>query len=231
LSNRINLKFNTSDTSYLLQKADTSTLSNRINLKFNTSDTSYLLQKADTSTLSNRINLKLNTSDTSYLLQKADTSTLSNRINLKLNTSDTSYLLQKADTSILTSLSNLNTVGTITSGVWSGTAVAIANGGTGLTSVGTTGQVLTTSVSGALSWQTPVSVREVADEFTATLSQTSFILSQEPSVNSKVKMFINGIRISNTAYSIVGTTLTYAPANNGSNTLAVGDRIQFDYFY
>ncbi len=31
--------------------------------------------------------------------------------------------------------------------------------------------------------------------------------------NSKVKMYLNGISISNTVYSWTGTTLTYVPAN------------------
>ncbi|OYW79894.1 MAG: hypothetical protein B7Z27_04750, partial [Sphingobacteriia bacterium 32-37-4] len=74
-------------------------------------------------------------------------------------------------------------------------------------------------------------VREVADEFTATAAQTSFTLTQTPSVNSKVKMYINGIRISKTAYSVSGTTLTYVPANNGSYALTTGDRIQMDFYY
>jgi len=52
----------------------------------------------------------------------------------------------------LTSLSSLATVGTITSGVWSGTAVAIEKGGTGLTAAGTSGQVLTSTGSGTLTW-------------------------------------------------------------------------------
>ncbi|PLB18021.1 MAG: hypothetical protein TRG1_3158 [Flavobacteriaceae bacterium FS1-H7996/R] len=74
-------------------------------------------------------------------------------------------------------------------------------------------------------------VREVADEFTATASQSGFTLTQTPSVNSKVKMYVNGIRISNTAYSTSGTTLTYIPANNGGYNLSLNDRIQFDYYY
>jgi len=74
-------------------------------------------------------------------------------------------------------------------------------------------------------------VREVADEFSATAAQTAFTLTQTPSTNSKVKMYINGIRISNTAYSKIGTALTYIPANNGSYALLVSDRIQFDYYY
>ena len=74
-------------------------------------------------------------------------------------------------------------------------------------------------------------VREVADEFTASGGETSFTLTQTPSGNSKVKMFVNGIRISNTAYSVSGTTLTYIPANNGSYALSASDRIQFDFYY
>lgn len=94
---------------------------------------------------------------------------------------------------------------------------------------GTSGQVLSTTGSGTLVWIT-ASVLDVVDEFTATAAQTSFTLTQTPSVNSKVKMFINGIRISNTAYSLSGTTITYVPANNGSYSLTAGDRIQMDYF-
>ena len=48
--------------------------------------------------------------------------------------------------------SSLTSVGTITSGVWSGTVVAVEKGGTGLTSTGTSGQVLTSTGSGTLTW-------------------------------------------------------------------------------
>ncbi|WNH09175.1 hypothetical protein [Thalassobellus suaedae] len=125
-----------------------------------------------------------------------------------------------------TSISNVKTSGTVTAG-----AITIPN------TDGTSGQVLATNGSGTLTWSTPSNadpIREVADEITATASQTSFTLTQTPSANSKVKMYINGIRISNTAYSTSGTTLTYVPANNGNNggyALTAGDRIQFDYYY
>ena len=95
---------------------------------------------------------------------------------------------------------------------------------------GTIQQVLSTNGSGVVSWVN-ATVREVADEFTATASQTSFTLTQPPSANSKVKMYVNGIRISNTAYSVSGSTLTYVPANNGGYQLTLSDRVQFDYFY
>jgi hypothetical protein len=94
------------------------------------------------------------------------------------------------------------------------------------------GQVLTTNASGVASWVTVSTVvREEANEFTATLSQITFILTQTPSANSKVKMYINGIRISNLANTLSGRTVTYVPANNGTYALTAGDRIQFDYFY
>jgi hypothetical protein len=44
-------------------------------------------------------------------------------------------------------------------------------------------------------------------------------------------MYINGIRISKTAYSVSGTILTYNPVNNGAYSLTLNDRIQFDYLY
>jgi hypothetical protein len=103
-----------------------------------------------------------------------------------------------------------------------GTTVMLANGSANqvLQSNGTTL---------APTWATVSVVREAADEFTATAAQTSFTLIQTPSVNSKVKMYINGIRISNSAYTLSGTKVTYVPANNGTYALTAGDRIQFYY--
>ncbi|UQD57193.1 hypothetical protein [Flavobacterium sp. K5-23] len=96
---------------------------------------------------------------------------------------------------------------------------------------GTNGQVLTTNGSGTASWLS-VSITEVAYEALATTnSQTVFTLANTPSANSKVKMYINGIRISNTAYSVSGLAVSYNAANNGSYNLTIGDRIQLDYYY
>jgi hypothetical protein len=96
--------------------------------------------------------------------------------------------------------------------------------------MGTAGQFLAIDGGGTVVWKS-FAVSEVADEFAATTAQPAFTLSQAPSADSKVKMFINGIRISNTAYSVSGTTLTYIPANNGAYVLTASDRIQFDYYY
>ena len=73
--------------------------------------------------------------------------------------------------------------------------------------------------------------REVADETTSTTNQTTFTLTQTPGTNSKVKMYINGVRISNTAYTWSGNSLTYTPSNNAGFSLTSTDRIQFDYSY
>ena len=110
--------------------------------------------------------------------------------------------------------------------------VAVANGGTGVGNI--TGIIKgngTSAVTAAVNGTDFSLVREVSDEFTATLAQTVFTLTQTKSVNSKLKMFINGVRISNTAYSLVGVTITYAPASNANYSLTLSDRIQFDYYY
>ena len=60
---------------------------------------------------------------------------------------------------------------------------------------------------------------------------TSFTLTQTPTANAQVLMFINGVRVDNDAYSWTGNTLTYVPGSNGGYALVTTDRIQFDYFY
>jgi len=72
---------------------------------------------------------------------------------------------------------------------------------------------------------------EISDEFTATASQISFSLNTYVSDKSIVKMYINGIRVSNACYSWKDYTVTYDPSKNGGYDLTAGDRIQFDYFY
>jgi len=128
---------------------------------------------------------------------------------------------------------NLNTLGTVTTGTWNAGDITSSGAITGTSIVktgGTASQFLKAdgSVDEAIYL---TAIREVADEFSATAAQTSFTLSQIPSLNSKVKMYINGIRISNTAYSVSGATLTYIPAGNGNFSLMTGDRIQLDFYY
>ena len=58
-------------------------------------------------------------------------------------------------------------------------------------------------------------------------AQTSFTITQTR-ILSKVKMYINGIRISNTAYSLSGNIVTYVPTNNGAYAISVNDRVQLN---
>jgi hypothetical protein len=147
------------------------------------------------------------------------------RTNLELqNVDNTSDLNKPLSTATQTALNSaLDLKANLTSPYFSGIPSApTANSGNISTQLATTAFVNTAVIN---------ALKDVADEFTATSAQTNFILTQTPSTTSKVKMFINGIRISNIAFSISGTTLNYVPTNNGGYTLTVNDRIQFDYFY
>ena len=76
------------------------------------------------------------------------------------------------------------------------------------------------------------SLQEESVEYTdVTDGQTSFTLSHTPSNSTLVRMYINGVLISQSANSRTGTTVTYNPTNNGSYSLTAGDRIQFLYYY
>jgi hypothetical protein len=119
-----------------------------------------------------------------------------------------------------TAITNTKTNGTITAGTVTYPNVH-----------GTSGQILTSTGSGTLTWVTPsVAVRLTSDQANSTTGQTSFTLSQTP-LNAKIWMFINGARTNNNAYSVSGTTVTYTAANNNGYTLVINDRIQFDYCY
>ena len=133
---------------------------------------------------------------------------------------------------------DIATVGTITSGIWNGSVIGSAYGGAGSVN-GILKANGTGTVTAAASGTDYSLVREVTDETgvltiaAATAGQTSFTLSQSPASTNKIKMYINGIRVSNGAYSVVLATkvLTYTPASNGSYAIMVGDRVQFDYYY
>jgi rRNA-processing protein FCF1 len=160
------------------------------------------------------------------------TGTSGSDVNISSSTSTHTFNFPSASASVrgLVTISAQSFAGlkTFTNGA-TVTGTLTAGGTTFPSSTGSTGQALTLSSSGVATWSFPV--REVADEFSATSGQTSFSLSQVPNTASKVKMFVNGIRISNNAYSISSSSLTYSSSNNGGYTLNTGDRIQFDYYY
>ncbi len=132
-----------------------------------------------------------------------------------------------------TGSTSILTLGTVSSGIWNAGAVTSSGtitGGSIVKTGGTSDQFL--KADGSVDANTYMTViQEAADEFTAGAGQTSFTLTNAPASTSKVKMYINGVRISNSAYNHSGATLSYIPSNNGSYSLTAGDRIQFDYHY
>jgi hypothetical protein len=110
-------------------------------------------------------------------------------------------------------------------------------------------------------------VREVNDETTVTSAQYNtsvgisslttsvvsavFTLTRTPNAQSKIKVYINGVRISKDAFryntnAVAGTSgvsgagelsttptiyIGYIAVNNGSYKLSTGDRVQIDYYW
>jgi len=110
--------------------------------------------------------------------------------------------------------------------------LGVSNGGTGASTL--SGLVKgngTSSMSAGVIGTDYSLVRDVSDEYTASAGQTVFNLTQTKSSTSFLKLYINGVRISKTAFSISGTTFTYIPSNNEAYALVASDRIQIDYFY
>jgi hypothetical protein len=118
-------------------------------------------------------------------------------------------------------------------------------------SSGATGQVLSLTSSGLASWTSVL--KDGFDETasngsagtmtTTTAGQTNFTLTQVPHSTSRLKMYINGILISQNAYAYKTSSsfatdatvptpfLAYINAKNGTYLIAVGDRVQFVYTY
>jgi uncharacterized coiled-coil protein SlyX len=161
-------------------------------------------------------------SEKTYTLPNADAVILTNQTAVSINQGGTGATNK---TSAFDALSPMTSPGDIIYGTSGGSGSRLAKGADN--------QVLTI-VSGLPAWSTSSGVtlpQDANEESLSTLSQTSFTLLHIPISTSKVKMYINGIRISNSAYSISGTTVTYNAVNNGAYDLALNDRIQFDYQY
>jgi hypothetical protein len=136
----------------------------------------------------------------------------------------------------------------ITSNALSLGTVPVSSGGTGVTTAPTNGQLLIGNGTGFalanISPGTGVSItngggsitinaaaRSWSDQPTVSANQTTFTLTYAPTANSKIWMFINGVRTNNNAFSFSGTTVTYVPGSNGAYAILASDRVQFDYTY
>ena len=161
-------------------------------------------------------------SEKTYTLPNADAVILTNQTTVAINQGGTGATNK---TAAFDALSPMSSPGDIIYGTSGGSGTRLAKG--------SDNQVLTI-VNGLPAWSTASGVslpQDANEESLSTLAQTSFTLGHTPVSTSKVKMYINGIRISNSAYSISGTTVSYNAVNNGAYDLALNDRIQFDYQY
>jgi hypothetical protein len=239
-------------------KFDTTSLSKRVDTKFNSSDTSFLLQKKDTITLSNRINTKeavenkstdvtlggTNTSDILFPTQKAvksyvDANSAGGGVvdggistikladlavtDAKLATgiSKSKVGLSNVENTTLSTWSgtnNITTLGTIGSGIWNGTKIDIANGGTGLNTAGSNGQILTSTNAGTLTWTTLPSAGVPYSGASGAVDLGGYNLT------------VNGITIGSngtldfmsTAYSSTILGKNASISNNKGNAIAIG---------
>jgi hypothetical protein len=256
LTNRLN-----KDTTFLLQRRDTSTLSNRINLKVNISDTSTMLsnyfRKTDTATmLSNRLKISDTATMLSNRLKSSDTATmLVNRLKISDTLTMHANYLRKSDTAFMlvnrlkisdTSSMLLNRLKISDTSTMLTNRLKISDTATMLTNriKKDTSFLLQKSDTAAFANRIIAnSIRDVTFEVAYSGSSNIFTLATLPSANTKIKMYVNGVRISNTAYGYVTDTggattsatptlyIKYTPANNGAYVLVAGDRIQMDYYY
>ena len=235
-----------------------------VNLKLNTSDTAIMLSTRfarDTASLSKRIDnitttpIILGTTSMALGATIPKVAGLSKISTDSLNIKAGAYTTQNA---VLTSDASGNASWS-TNGLYTLNGIS-ANGQTFATS--TSGNTFTVTSSGSVhTFNIPMaSVAGTTDGLISNADYTNFnrtdvtdetgiagfagnssngnftyTLSQTPSAKSKVKMYINGVRISNGAYSLGSganaRVITYTAASNGGFSPSSGDRVQFDYFY
>lgn len=96
--------------------------------------------------------------------------------------------------------------------------------------VGTSGQFLQTAGNGSYTWETAVLPGELATEtLIAVAGQTGFTLANSPT--GDVSFAVNGAVVSNLAATVVGTLVTYDPAENAGYILEDADAITVTYIY
>jgi hypothetical protein len=132
-------------------------------------------------------------------------------------------------------LTNANLTGDVTS---IGNATTLSNSGvvSGTYGSNLSIPVITVDAKGRITTLTTntisPSLQEEAVEYSVQVDgETSFDLSHTPSPTTLVRMYINGVLISQAASLLNNFTMTYDASYNGGYVLTAGDRIQFYYYF
>jgi hypothetical protein len=86
---------------------------------------------------------------------------------------------------------------------------------------GTSGQILSTNGSGALSWVTPAGLSITVDNFTGDGANTDFTLSTTPSSESYTLVSLGGIFQPRTVYNVTGNVISFSSAPASTAPLEV----------
>jgi len=149
IDNKLAIKDTSAMLSYYAKIANTDAA---LRTKFNSSDT---IKYTKINYTDSALLTKMNNFDTSRFTKQIYTdSALLTKLDLNGNAASASIAgnITATSNATLTSLTSLNTVGRISSGIWSATTIDIAHGGTGLSIAGSSGQILTSTESGTLTW-------------------------------------------------------------------------------
>ena len=235
--NALALKLNITDTAFLLQKKDTSTLSNRINLKANTTSLNNL---------ANTVATKLNKTDTSYLLQKSDTLSLSNRINASVAsvTAETTRataaeltLTNRVNSNTASITSNIASINSLNTNVASNTSSITTlntniNSNSASITTNTADILLRATIQSPSFTGSPTAVTAPALTNTTQLATTAFVRTAVTSITGLTNSNLSGnagitdANLANiTTAGKVSNSATSATASNTSFTIVARDGV------
>ena len=235
--NALDLKLKITDTSYLLQKTDTVNLSNRINLKanttdlnnltttvgtkFKTTDTTYLLQKRDTLSLSNRIISSIASVTAETTRATAAEATLTSKVNA--NTSSITTNLNSINTLNTNLASNTSSITSLSTKINSNTASITTN----TVDILLRATTLSPSFTG-----TPTAITAPALTNTNQLATTAFVRTAVTSITGLTNLNLSGTagitdaNLANiTTTGKVSNSATSATASNTSYTIVARDEV------
>jgi hypothetical protein len=70
----------------------------------------------------------------------------------------------------------------------------------------------------------------ISQEFVATASQNTFLISGTILTGAQIIMYINGVRVNPSAVGVTGNTVNYSSGFNNNYIIQVGDRVNMDVY-